>query len=321
MLNRIPRCSALNQPCSVPVGAPGSATVLSHGLSIPLCPRVIPLTCVFARFYPFALRGLGHDVFRETLKTFVRLLAYCSTRVGAVNRSASGAFDRDGQVMRGRTAAKERETDSAVHVPLVPGEGEKARHARVTRPPSGMFPTVAAGLRGPGCGAVAAGSGRRWCAAPVGERSPSRGARRAVAVGGGSCRGALGGGKRKMRCASGPRGRGALLRRRLPLRMWRRRAGQPRCDPRVVTLRHKRSAGLPTGRRTAPAQTGARRTGYLPAASISRTRLSGRMSVQFVLTYSRHASRVSWPCATVQPGGTSAKAGQSECCPSSLTST
>src|SRR5262249_26072355 len=50
-------------------------------------------------------------------------------------------------------------------------------------------------------------------------------------------------------------------------------------------------------------------------------RLRGRRSVQCSVTYCRQAARSVGPCVTVQPAGTSANVGQSECWPSSLTST
>src|SRR5215211_8531339 len=56
-------------------------------------------------------------------------------------------------------------------------------------------------------------------------------------------------------------------------------------------------------------------------SSVASTRLLGRMSVQCVSMYSRHACRLSSEWATVQPAGTSTKIGHSEDCPSSLTST
>jgi len=54
------------------------------------------------------------------------------------------------------------------------------------------------------------------------------------------------------------------------------------------------------------------------SASICLIRLFGRISVQFCSMKSRHSWRPSSPKMTSQPSGTSAKTGQSECCPSSL---
>lgn len=95
--------SMMNQVCSALARSPAKVADLSQGLPIELCPRLSCRLTYAVAVFSCRLCNIGHNMPRESPKTFTWLLTYCSTHLRSVNRLVWRVLDCGNGVMPGDT--------------------------------------------------------------------------------------------------------------------------------------------------------------------------------------------------------------------------